>query len=731
MEIRPPVPLPRPGQYQETPFPVWRLRKYEVLEAPVRVERVQRLPVPDSSLKVYSAEAPATVSELKDYAKWLVGLGEWRRRTHGNVNSPSLLSFNSQFEGGNLHSAYCQSPTLYDLHLSPDTNSKGHIQWFFFSITPLSPCTVTLRIVNFLKKKCLFISGMRPWCRVGSNDWERLQSDCLYYPNGHKTTLNSGKTLEFFTLQFDFSFLDGNKPVFFAFSEPYLYTNLQNQLRICAKYPHFKRRTLCYSSLGFPIELITISNRKFKGKSKGRARKKEVIVLTARAHPSETPGSMMMEGVLQALCEDSRILREQFTFKLVPMLNPDGVIIGNSRTGLEGADLNRRWSSDYSSAFPQITALKMLLRKWTAQGRLTLFCDLHGHAKAHNAFIYGCSKEEEGLQGYTQARLFPRILSQVSTALNYSQCSFKVHKSKLTTARVVVWQEVGLVPSYTLEASFHGGIHTETGSVKDWGRREYMEIGRDIVKALGIYGEMEVIRRKEVEGIKHFATLEHFSAPATLTSAQHSLPTRFLKSASGLRTRMKATESRTMLFATGWRKYFAAEEMQRVSEGRPSGVNDMNDDSSGSESNPSEDNLVPSDSFTQSTDRVTHILQSKKTTEKSHKLIRTNDIESTTNSSWFYRSHEKFSPGLPQDHLIRSISLFKTLASSRVTTGNEGLRGEYLTIPGQTQVGERDKKGNRRKSEHRVSTALPNFKAMKGGKVTVKDMLARKTEMFA
>ena len=31
--------------------------------------------------------------------------------------------------------------------------------------------------------------------------------------------------------------------------------------------------------------------------------------------------------------------------RLVPMLNPDGVVIGNSRSSLAGVDLNRRWSN--------------------------------------------------------------------------------------------------------------------------------------------------------------------------------------------------------------------------------------------------------------------------------------------------------------------------------------------------------------------------------------------------
>ena len=36
-------------------------------------------------------------------------------------------------------------------------------------------------------------------------------------------------------------------------------------------------------------------------------------------------------------------LRTYFVFKIVPMLNPDGVKFGNYRSSIFGNDLNRRW----------------------------------------------------------------------------------------------------------------------------------------------------------------------------------------------------------------------------------------------------------------------------------------------------------------------------------------------------------------------------------------------------
>ena len=71
---------------------------------------------------------------------------------------------------------------------------------------------------------------------------------------------------------------------------------------------------------------------------------KKCVVISGRAHPGESNGSHMMEGFLRFLCGESREaleLRKSVIFKIVPMLNPDGVALGNYRTGLSGRDFNR------------------------------------------------------------------------------------------------------------------------------------------------------------------------------------------------------------------------------------------------------------------------------------------------------------------------------------------------------------------------------------------------------
>lgn len=53
----------------------------------------------------------------------------------------------------------------------------------------------------------------------------------------------------------------------------------------------------------------------------------------------------MAEGLMEFLTDpddlQAKYLRKHCVFKIIPMLNPDGVIHGNYRCNLSGVDLNR------------------------------------------------------------------------------------------------------------------------------------------------------------------------------------------------------------------------------------------------------------------------------------------------------------------------------------------------------------------------------------------------------
>lgn len=54
------------------------------------------------------------------------------------------------------------------------------------------------------------------------------------------------------------------------------------------------------------------------------------------------------------------------------------------------------------------------------------------------------------------SQTLPKILSQIAPAFSMGSCSFVVERSKESTARVVVWREVGVQRSYTMESTLCG-----------------------------------------------------------------------------------------------------------------------------------------------------------------------------------------------------------------------------------------------------------------------------------
>jgi len=83
---------------------------------------------------------------------------------------------------------------------------------------------------------------------------------------------------------------------------------------------------------------------------------------------------------------------------------------------------------------------------------VVLYCDLHGHSRHQNIFIYGCENRSDP-QRRLQERVFPYMLSRnAQDMFSYKTCRFHVQKNKEGTGRVVVWN-MGVQNSYTLEVS--------------------------------------------------------------------------------------------------------------------------------------------------------------------------------------------------------------------------------------------------------------------------------------
>ncbi|XP_077173476.1 cytosolic carboxypeptidase 4 isoform X2 [Paroedura picta] len=385
-----------------------------------------------------------------------------------SCDAPECLKFFSKFESGNLCKAIQMREFEYDLILNADVNTSQHQQWFYFEVSAMKSATpYRFNIINCEKPNSQFNYGMQPVmysvkeALQGRPHWIRMGYDVCYYKNHYQRCTavaaaagTSGKSC--YTLTFTVVFPHKDDVCYLAYHYPYTYSAMMSQLDILEqtrnpKKTFFRKQTLCQTLGGNPCPLLTITAMPVSESREDleKLRDRRYVVLMARVHPGESNASWVMKGTLEFLLSNDPIadlLRHCFIFKVVPMLNPDGVINGNQRCSLSGEDLNRRWLKPSSVLQPTIYHTKGLLYHLRSLGRAPV--------------------------------TLAKVLDKVAPAFLMSSCNFLVEKSREATARVVAWREIGVLRSYTMESTFcgcsHGlykGLQIGTGELEEMGAK--------------------------------------------------------------------------------------------------------------------------------------------------------------------------------------------------------------------------------------------------------------------
>ncbi|XP_060129213.1 cytosolic carboxypeptidase-like protein 5 isoform X3 [Zootoca vivipara] len=261
--------------------------------------------------------------------------------------------------------------------------------WFYFSVRGGAPGKlIKIHIVNMNKQTKLYSQGMAPLVKTVPvrPRWERIRE---------RPAFEMVETQ--FVLSFVHRFLDcRGATTFFAFCYPFSYTECQEMLAQldahfaeCRHLPasssldsiYYHRELLCYSLDKLRVDLLTISS--FHGLREEREARleklfpdkhtprphtftgKRVFFLSSRVHPGETPSSFVFNGFLEFILreEDPRaqMLRRMFVFKLIPMLNPDGVVRGHYRTDSRGVNLNRQYLNPDVDLHPAVYGAKAVM----------------------------------------------------------------------------------------------------------------------------------------------------------------------------------------------------------------------------------------------------------------------------------------------------------------------------------------------------------------------------------
>lgn len=277
------------------------------------------------------------------------------------------LCFDSRFECGNLRKALVVVPQkeeekeegeeVYYLLLNSDVNTTGHTQWYYFSVEGMRPGRrYRFKMINCEKKSVLYNSGQNPlvyskvefkknkkaWIRL--SNFTKRREVVAYYRNHY----GRGDRKALYTLEFTAIFPHALDQCYFAYNIPYSFSLLRTNIRywqyIVQQFNerlattdevYLSVQTLGTSLNGNEVPVVTItSKRHARGGSDVRP---HYIYLSARVHPAESNSSWMLKGVVDYLVHPSgdantercrQSLLSNYVFKIIPMLNPDGVING-------------------------------------------------------------------------------------------------------------------------------------------------------------------------------------------------------------------------------------------------------------------------------------------------------------------------------------------------------------------------------------------------------------------
>ena len=200
------------------------------------------------------------------------------------------------------------------------------------------------------------------------------------------------------------------------------------------------------------------------------------------------------------------------------MLNPDGVIHGHYRNNILGKDLNRMWQDPRPNLTPTIYYLKKLI----SINKPFFFCDFHGHSNMPNCALYCCSPPKRkknkffnypnsSVKSYHfyEEKVFMRIFEEEAKYYEKTGEKYSIQKSKLKSARGVIYNEFNVYFSYALETGLMtkynklNNINTEI-ILEPSTINEYYQIGTDYINSFikwdnksKFYAVLKKIREEE------------------------------------------------------------------------------------------------------------------------------------------------------------------------------------------------------------------------------------------
>lgn len=284
---------------------------------------------------------------------------------------PSEIIIETNFDRGSLGPARIINDSLVKaqtMHWIKKDMVGNQFYWFYFKISNVKGKTIRFEFNNmagtYRGRPHRIMTGIcKPVISYDNNSWDRIMNTHFY----------AGPNI--FTFKHAFE----ENEAWIAYAHPYPKSR-GDDLITELKSMNADIEVIGQSNEGNNIHMLT-----FPPKVKYSPDKKVVLVM-ALQHASEDCGGYFAEGMIEALQENQNY-SEKFIYKIIPMMNPDGLYFGVSRYNYNMEDLNSEWDDDITDkenlpVEPEVLAVKNWQKVWIAEGgKIDLWVDIHSHSQ--------------------------------------------------------------------------------------------------------------------------------------------------------------------------------------------------------------------------------------------------------------------------------------------------------------------------------------------------------------
>ena len=455
------------------------------------------------------------------------------------------IIFTSEFNSGNMKQCIQINEDEYSILIALDCEGKqlsniisNYKIWFYFGVKSIKEKNIKMCIENMNNFYKIFKNGYKivyneldigitpsqyqnSYNENVESNWKRLNTE-------YDISLDEKTNL--LSIKFNY-FLPEDRYVLFAFCFPWSYekneiylnhikSNYTNTIDETDIYYHDEILTLSKEKRN--IHLITITSKKnidfskneqnisglfpYKNRCNLTNHDKNIIFITARVHPGETPGTLIFNGILKTLINRqdplNNKLLDNFVFKLIPIINVDGVSNGNFRLDPDGFNLNRCYLNPIQKINPENYGITKLFNFYASKYKMRYYFDLHADMNTRGVYTFGNALKL--FEEHVENVLFSFIFKINCPHVDFSHCIFTERSmgnksknemaGKEATSRVQFYQKTGLIHTYTVESSYYKGIfnkdNIENEKADIYLIKDFEKTGYDLLKSILDYEEI-------------------------------------------------------------------------------------------------------------------------------------------------------------------------------------------------------------------------------------------------